>query len=157
MAKEVILTPEGVKKLEDRLESLRSVRRKEVAERIQTAISFGDLSENAEYDEAKNEQAFVEGEILKIESMLRMARVIDEEDQADDAVGIGSKVTVKDIGLGEEITYMICGAAEANPFENQISNESPIGQALLGRRVGDKVDVVAPAGVISMQIVSAAR
>lgn len=157
MAKDVILTQEGVKKLEDKLEYLRSVRRKEVAERIQVAISFGDLSENAEYDEAKNEQAFVEGEILQIENTLRTAQVLDAQEESQNAVGIGSTVTVFDEDLGEEETYTICGSAEANPFENQISNESPIAQALLGRYPGETVDVQAPVGIIKLKILSTVR
>lgn len=144
--KETILTPEGLRKLEDELEHLKTVKRKEVAERIKASKEFGDLAENAEYEDAKNEQAFVEGRILQVEQMLRNARVIDNHDAPSDQVTVGSTVRLKDLATGEEFAYMIVGSAEADPDHDRISNESPVGKALLGRHKGDTVNVVVPAG-----------
>lgn len=155
--KEMILTPEGLTRLETELANLRTHKRKEVAERIKTAISFGDLSENAEYDEAKNEQAFIEGRIATIEHMLKNARLIDEQDYVPDKIGMGSKVTLLDVEFNEEITYTIVSSAEANPEENKISDESPVGRSLLGRAVGDEVDVTVPAGVIQYKVIRLER
>ena len=123
--KEVILTYEGLIKLERELEEYKSIKRKEVSERIKQALAFGDISENSEYDEAKNEQAFIEGRIATIENMLKKARVIDEDDITTDKVSIGSKVTVRDLEDNEEVEYTIVGSAEADPIELKISNESP--------------------------------
>ncbi|MBE3597163.1 MAG: transcription elongation factor GreA [Hydrogenibacillus sp.] len=150
--KEVILTPSGLKKLEEELEYLKTVKRKEVAERIKIAIGYGDLSENSEYEDAKNEQAFIEGRILTIEKMLRNARVINDDDVGTDTVSIGSTVVVKDLEFDEEMTFTIVGSAESDPVENKISNESPVGMALLGKKRGDVVEVNAPAGIIRYQI-----
>lgn len=150
--KEVILTPSGLKKLEEELEYLKTVKRKEVAERIKIAIGYGDLSENSEYEDAKNEQAFIEGRILTIEKMLRNARVINDDDVGTDIVSIGSTVVVKDLEFDEEMTFTIVGSAESDPVENKISNESPVGMALLGKKRGDVVEVNAPAGIIRYQI-----
>ena len=150
--KEVILTPEGVAKLEKKLEYLKTVRRREIAERIKQAIAFGDISENAEYDEAKNEQAFIEGEIITLENMLRMARVIDEEDISTDVVSIGATVKVLDMEFDEELEYIIVGSAEADPAHSKISNESPVGRALIGKSIGDVVEVSVPDGVIQFKI-----
>ena len=155
--KEMILTPEGLTRLETELANLRTHKRKEVAERIKTAISFGDLSENAEYDEAKKEQAFIEGRIATIEHMLKNARLIDEQDYVPDKIGMGSKVTLLDVEFNEEITYTIVSSAEANPGENKISDESPVGRSLLGRAVGDTVDVTVPAGVIQYKVIRLER
>ena len=155
--KEVILTPDGMRKLEEELEHLKSVKRAEVAERIKTAISYGDLSENSEYEDAKNEQAFIEGRIITLEKMLRNARVIQDEDVTTDVVGIGSTVKLKDIDYDEEVEYTIVGSAESDPNQNRISNESPVGQALLGRKVGEIVDVQVPAGVIRYQVLEIKR
>ena len=155
--KEMILTPEGLTRLETELANLRTHKRKEVAERIKTAISFGDLSENAEYDEAKKEQAFIEGRIATIEHMLKNARLIDEQDYVPDKIGMGSKVTLLDVEFNEEITYTIVSSAEANPGENKISDESPVGRSLLGRAVGDEVDVTVPAGVIQYKVIRLER
>lgn len=151
--KEVVLTYEGLQKLEQKLEFLKTVRRREVAERIKQALSFGDISENSEYDEAKNEQAHVEGEIIQIENMLKNAKVIDEDDVKTDVVGIGSKVTILDMEYDEEIEYYIVGSAEANPNEFKISNESPVGSALMGKKKGTVVDVVVPDGIVKYKIV----
>jgi transcription elongation factor GreA len=150
--KEVILTPEGVAKLEKKLEHLKTVRRREIAERIKQAIAFGDISENAEYDEAKNEQAFIEGEIITLENMLRVARVIDEEDISTDVVNIGATVRVLDMEFNEELEYIIVGSAEADPAHSKISNESPVGRALIGKSIGDVVEVAVPDGVIEFKI-----
>lgn len=144
--KETILTRQGLKKLEDELEHLKTVKRKEVAARIKLSKEFGDLSENAEYEDAKNEQAFVEGRILQLELMLRNARVIDNHDAPADRVLVGSKVKLKDLASGEEIAYMIVGSAEADPDQDKISNESPVGKALLGKRKGETFEVTVPAG-----------
>ncbi len=150
--KEVILTPEGVAKLEKKLEHLKTVRRREIAERIKQAIAFGDISENAEYDEAKNEQAFIEGEIITLENMLRVARVIDEEDISTDVVNIGATVRVLDMEFNEELEYIIVGSAEADPAHSKISNESPVGRAFIGKSIGDVVEVAVPDGVIEFKI-----
>ena len=150
--KEVILTHEGLKKLEDELEQLKTIKRKDVAEKIKEARAFGDISENSEYDEAKNEQAEVEARIQKLESIIRTATIIDENEISDNSVSIGSKVTVLDIDEKEELLYAIVGATEADPFNNKISNESPIGQALLNRNIGDTVEVSIPDGTLRLKI-----
>jgi len=150
--KEIILTHEGVAKLEEELNYLKTVRRREVAQRIKQAIAFGDLSENSEYDEAKNEQAFIEGRIVALENMLKNVRVIDDEDITTDRVSIGSTVKILDIEFDEELEYTIVGSAEADPGQNKISNESPVGKALIGKQIGDIVDVNVPDGVIKFKI-----
>ncbi|MBS4537556.1 transcription elongation factor GreA [Clostridium sp. D2Q-11] len=155
--KEVVLTVEGLKKIESELEQLKTVRRKEVAERIKTAIAFGDISENSEYDEAKNEQAQVEERIFKLENMVRNARVIDDEDISIESVGVGSKVKVLDLEYDEEVVYSIVGSAEADPYEGKISNESPVGDALLGKKVDDMVEVQVPDGVIKYKVLEISR
>lgn len=150
--KEVLLTPSGLRKLEEELEHLRTVKRKEVAERIKAAIEYGDISENSEYDDAKNEQAFIEGRIITLEKMLRNVRVIDNSEGDTDTVSIGSKVKLKDLEFGDSVEYLIVGSAEADPIENKISNESPVGRALLGKKKGDVIDVNVPAGVVQFKI-----
>jgi len=155
--KELILTYEGLKKLENELEKLKTVRRREVAERIKTAREFGDLSENAEYDEAKNEQAFIEGRIAELEHKLKNAKVIDEDDIGTDIVSIGSTVKVKDDGLDEEFTYHIVSSAEADPMDDKISNESPVGAALISKKVGDKIIVDVPDGNVIMEIIEISK
>lgn len=155
--KEVVLTVNGLKKIEDELEMLKTVRRKEVAERIKQAIAFGDISENSEYDEAKNEQAQMEERILKLEGMLKKARVIDEDDISIDVVSIGSTVTVLDVEFQEEVDYTIVGSAEADPYELKISNESPVGRTLLGKKVGDVVEVQIPDGATQYKVLSIKR
>ncbi|QSO47957.1 transcription elongation factor GreA [Alicyclobacillus mengziensis] len=155
--KEVILTPEGLQKLEDELEHLKSVKRREVAERIKLAISYGDISENSEYEDAKNEQAFIEGRIMTLEKMLRNARVIHDDDVDTDLVSIGSTVLLKDIEFDEEVEYTIVGSAEADPASNRISNESPVGHALIGKAKGAMVEVAVPAGTIQFQVLSIKR
>jgi transcription elongation factor GreA len=150
--KEVILTHEGLKKLEDELEQLKTVRRKEVAEKIKEARAFGDISENSEYDEAKNEQAEIEARISKLETIIRTATIIDESEISDNSVSIGSKVVVIDLEDDEELEYAIVGATEADPFNMKISNESPIGQSLLNKVVGDVVEVIIPDGMLKLKI-----
>jgi len=151
--KEVILTIQGLKKLEDELEYLKSVKRKEIAERIKQAIEFGDISENSEYEDAKNEQAFVEGRILTLEKKLRHARIIDDSEVLTDTVSIGSKVLIKDLEFGDEFEYVIVGSVEADLAESKISNESPVGKAILGQRIGQVVEVSVPAGKLKYEIV----
>ncbi|MDD4570758.1 MAG: transcription elongation factor GreA [Tepidanaerobacteraceae bacterium] len=153
MAKrEIVLTQEGLRKMEEELGYLKSVRRREIAARIKQAIDFGDISENSEYDEAKNEQAFVEGKIAILEEKLRNARLIDEVDISTDEVSIGSKIRLKELDTGDVFEYMIVGSAEANPLEFKISNESPVGNALLGKKRGSVVEVSVPAGTIRYEI-----
>lgn len=149
--KEVILTLAGLKKLEEELEILKTQRRKQVAERIKQAIEFGDISENSEYEDAKTEQAFVEGRIITLEKMLRNAKVIDDNDQRD-TVAIGSTVLLKDIEIGDSEEYTIVGSAEADPAVNKISNESPVGKAVLGHSKGSTVEITVPAGIIRYEI-----
>ena len=155
--KETLLTEEGYHKLEDELEYLKVTKRKEVAERIKVAISFGDLSENAEYDEAKNEQAQLEERIVKLENMLRKAVIIDESNIDLSVVTIGSIIKLKDLEFDEDIEYAIVGSAEADPYDGKISNESPVGQALLGRSIGETVEVQVPDGVIKFEILDIKR
>ena len=150
--KEVILTVEGLKKLEDELELLKTQKRREVAERIKQAIDFGDISENSEYEDAKNEQAFIEGRIITLEKMLRNARVIDDN-EGTDMVSLGNTVLLKDMDFGDEEEYTIVGSAEADPGTNKISNESPVGKAVLGQVKGTTLEVTVPAGVLRYQIV----
>jgi len=150
--KNIVLTPEGIAKLEEELEMLKTVKRREVAQRIKQAIAFGDLSENSEYDEAKNEQAFIEGRIAALENMLKNAVVIDEDDVSTDVVNIGCKVKVLDVEFNEVIEYNIVGSAEADPSENKISNESPVGKALIGAKIGSEIEVNVPDGVIRFKI-----
>jgi len=150
--KEIVLTQGGLKKLEEELEFLKTVKRREIAARIKQAIDFGDISENSEYDEAKNEQAFVEGRIAALEEKLRNAKVIDDLDISTETVTIGSKIKVKDLETGEVFEYTIVGSAEANPMELKISNESPVGSALIGAKKGSVVEVSVPAGVIKYEI-----
>ncbi len=153
MEKNVILTKEGKEKLEKELQELKTVRRKEVADRIKQAIDFGDISENSEYDDAKNEQAFIEGRIQELDMMLRNVQIIDEEITQVGVISIGSTVSVRDIELDELETYRIVGTVEADPMQNKISNESPVGASLLGKRAGDIVNVPAPIGTIQYEIV----
>lgn len=152
--KEFFFTEEGLKKTEDELEHLKSVVRREVAEKIKIALGYGDLSENAEYDHAKNEQAKVEEKIAKLENMLRNAVLIEEEKVDKTLVNIGSVVKVKEVGTDDEEEYTIVGSAETDPLEGKISNESPMGSALLGKKVGDIAEVEVPDGTVSFEIVS---
>ena len=155
--KQVILTYEGVKKVEEELENLKTVKRKEVTQKIKTALSFGDLSENSEYDEAKNEQAFIEGRIATLENMLKNAKVIDDDDIKTDFVSVGSTVRVKDIEFNEELEFTIVGSAEADPSKMKISNEAPIGRGLLGKKVGEKAEIQIPDGVTTYEVLEIKR
>jgi len=151
--KETFLTPEGLEKLKAELDHLQSVRRPQVAEQIHRAKELGGTVDNAEYDDAKNEQAFVEGRILTLENMIKSATLIKEEKSPSSFVKLGSKVRVRNPD-GEEENYTIVGSAEASPNEGRISNESPVGSALLGKRVGDEVEAEAPAGTLKLQVIA---
>jgi len=151
--KQIILTQDGLKKLEEELENLKSVKRREVAERIKVAIGYGDISENSEYEDAKNEQAFIEGRIITLEKMLRNARIINNDEIDIDVVSIGSIVTVEDMEFGDTMEYTIVGTAESDPLQNKISNESPVGRAILGKNKGTVVEVNVPAGIIQYKII----
>ena len=157
MAKEFKISALRLKELEQELFYLKTTREKEVAEQIKEARSFGDLSENAEYDEAKNEQSRIEGEIKQLEERLRNATIIDESVLNTKTVSIGSTVVVQEQGNSEKMTYVIVGSTEANPLEGKISNESPVGQALIGHNKGDKVEVTTPGGAVEYTIVSIKR
>ena len=150
--KKVVLTYEGLKKREEELEELKTVRRKEVAEKIKEARGQGDLSENAEYDAAKEEQGEIEARIALLEKMLRNAEVIDDEEVSSDIISVGSRVKVYDNEFEEEVEYTIVGSAEADPMENKISNESPVGMGLLGHKTGDNVVIETPDGEISFKV-----
>lgn len=146
------MTVAGKQKLEDELEFLKTVKRKEVVERIKIARSYGDLSENSEYDSAKEDQAFVEGKISSLESMIRNSVIITEDEQNTDQVQLGRTVTFKELPDGDEETYAIVGSAEANPVEGLISNDSPIAKGLIGRKKGDKVKIQTPGGEMSVEV-----
>jgi len=150
--KKTVLTFDGLKKLEEELQDLKVVRRKDVAGKIKEARAQGDLSENAEYDAAKEEQAEIEARIALIEKMLRNAEVIDEDDLDGDSIGIGSKVKVLDMEFDEEVEYTIVGSTEADPVNGLISNESPLGEALLGKKDGDTITVDAPQGQLTYKV-----
>ena len=145
MQKDVLLTPEGLENLKKEIEHLSTTKRKEVAERIKEAREFGDISENSEYDDAKNEQAMLEARIMTLEDKLRSASVIDAKELSADVVRVGSQVQVTD-DKGKTLSYTIVGSTEANPSENKLSNESPVGKALVGRKQGEKVKVTLPSG-----------
>ncbi|WP_028402878.1 transcription elongation factor GreA [Ectobacillus panaciterrae] len=148
------MTQAGKDKLEQELEYLKTVKRKEVVERIKIARSFGDLSENSEYDAAKDEQAFVEGRVTQIENMIRNAVIIEENVENSTTVSLGKSVTFVELPDGDEETYTIVGSAEADPFEGKISNDSPIARSLLGKQIGDQVMVQTPGGDMKVKIVS---
>lgn len=150
--KQVKLTEDGLKQLEEELEYLKTKKRKEVSEKIKVALGFGDLSENSEYDEAKNEQAQVEARIVSVENMLKNAIVIDESERDTSKVEPGATVTIHDIEFDEDITYKIVGSTEADPDEGRLSDESPLGKSLMGKAEGEMIDVDAPAGVIQYKI-----
>ena len=152
MTKQTVITEEGLKKLENELDELKTVKRKEVAEKIKVALSFGDLSENSEYDEAKNEQAILEGRIAEIENQLKNVRVLDETDINTEAVHVGSTVTVRVKGKKTDATYQLVGSTEADPLGGRISDESPIGKALIGHKVGEQIEVETPGGLVTLTI-----
>src|SRR5262245_55534475 len=144
--KDVILTPEGYENLKEEIEYLSNEKRREVADRIRVARECGDIAENAEYDDAKNEQALLEHRIATLEERLRNARVIEKKDVAKDVVSVGSKVRLRDLDAKQTVEYRIVGSAEANPAENKLSNESPVGKAIIGKKKGETVEVTAPRG-----------
>ena len=144
--REIILTPEGLQRLKEEIEYLSSVKRDEVADRIRAARDFGDISENSEYEDAKNEQAMLEARIYALEERLRSAIVIDSDAVSTDKVGVGTKVTLQDMQAGDVVQYFIVGSAEADPSTLKLSNESPVGRAIIGHKPGDKVTVVVPRG-----------
>jgi transcription elongation factor GreA len=150
--KEVILTPEGHERLKEEIEFLRTDKRREIADRIRVARDFGDIAENAEYDDAKNEQAMLEHKIALLEERLVHARVIDAGDVDTSVVSIGAKVRLKDMDANETIEYHIVGSAEANPAEHKLSNESPVGKAIMGHKKGETVEVSAPRGALKFKI-----
>lgn len=155
--KQVILTQEGLEKLEQELEELKSVKRKEIAEKIKVALSFGDLSENSEYDEAKNEQAKTEARISELEENLKHVKVISDSEVSTDVVNVGNIVKVYDESFDEEITYTIVGSTEADPLLDRISDRSPIGSAIIGAKVGDTVDVHTPGGLVKLRILEISK
>lgn len=155
--KEVLLTQEGLKKLEEELHYLKTVKRREIAKRIKQAIDFGDISENSEYDEAKNEQAFIESRIATLEEKLRNVKLIDDNDISTDHINVGCKVKLEDVETGDISEYTIVGSAEADPLEFKLSNESPVGKALIGRKKGEIVDVKAPAGILRYKILDISK
>lgn len=157
MAKQVILSSQGLKNLEEEIEQLKTEKRKEIAEKIKVALTFGDLSENGEYDEAKNEQAMVESRIATIEVMLKNVKLIDDDEITTDAVNVGTKVKILDIEFNENFEYQIVGSTEADPDKFSISDESPVGRALLGRKVDDEVIVETPGGTIKYKILQIAK
>ncbi len=151
--KEVLLTPEGLQKLKDEIQYLTGEKRREVAERIKHAREFGDISENSEYDDAKNEQAMLEQRIAQLEERLASARVIEREDVPAGVVDVGTRVRLKDVDANQTIEYVIVGSAEANPAQGKLSNESPVGKAIIGRKKGETVEVAAPRGSLKYKII----
>lgn len=151
--KEVLLTYEGLKKLEEELEYLKGEKRKEIAERIKASLAFGDISENSEYDEAKNEQAQNEARIVQLEAMLKRATIIDEDEVDTQTVNIGTHVRIREIKSKDEFEYHIVGSAEADPISFKISNESPVGKALMGHKTGDTIEVEVPGGKLKYKII----
>jgi transcription elongation factor GreA len=150
--KEVILTPEGHEKLKQEIEYLSTTKRREVADRIRTARDFGDIAENAEYDDAKNEQAMLEHKIAQLEERLAHARVIDSGEVDTSVVSVGARVRLKDVDANQTVEYTIVGSAEANPAEQKLSNESPVGRAIIGKKKGETVEVAAPRGSLKYKI-----
>lgn len=153
---ELVVTKEGLKALQDELEFLTTTRRKQVAERLKEAISYGDLSENSEYEEAKNDQAFMEGRIIELEGMIKTAKVVDEKQHSKKVVEVGAKVKIRNVKKKEDIEITIVGSTEADPFNDRISNESPIGTALIGAKVGDIVMVEMPHGKAEYEVLKLA-
>ena len=157
MTKQTFISEEGLKKLENELAELKTVKRKEVAEKIKVALSFGDLSENSEYDEAKNEQAIIEGRIAEIENQLKNVHVLDDSEIGTEAVHVGSVVTVRVKGKKSDTTYRLVGSTEADPLNGCISDESPIGKALIGHSAGDEIEVETPGGIVVLTIQQIAK
>lgn len=157
MTKQVLLTDKGLKNLEAELEELKTVKRKEIAEKIKVALSFGDLSENSEYDEAKNEQAIVEARIAAIENMLKNVQVINEDELSTEIIHVGSKVKVRDIDFDDICDYKIVGSSEADPVNGRISDESPVGKGLIGHKVGEIIQIETPAGSMSYEVLEISK
>lgn len=156
-AKQTVLTSEGLQKLQDELEELKSVKRREIADKIKVALSFGDLSENSEYDEAKNEQGIIEARIAEIEATLQNVKVLDSSDLSTEHISIGNKVVLKDLETGEEMELHIVGSKEVDMNNGKISDESPVGKACIGRTKGEIVDVEAPVGVLKFEIIEISK
>ena len=154
--KEVILTPDGYKKLQQEIEYLSTEKRREIAERIRLAREFGDIAENAEYDAAKNDQAHLESRIAVLEERLKNARVLTKKEIKSGEVSIGTKVRLRDVKANKTVEYHVVGSAEANPAENKLSNESPVGKAIMGRKKGEVVEVTAPRGALKFKILEIA-
>ena len=152
--REIILTPEGFQRLKEEIEYLSSVKRDEVAERIRAARDFGDISENSEYDDAKNEQAMLEARIYSLEERLRSAIIIDSDSVTTDKVGVGTKVTLQDMKVGDIVQYCIVGSSEADPAARKLSNESPVGRAIMGHKPGDKITVTVPQGSKKLKVLA---
>ena len=150
--KQIVLTQSGLEKLEAELNELKTVKRTEIADKIKVALSFGDLSENSEYDEAKNEQGILEGRIAEIEKILQNVVLVDESEISTDKIGIGNKITLKNKKTKEEMTITLVGSNEINIKESKISDDSPIGKALIGHKVGDSIEVEAPVGTLKFKI-----
>lgn len=157
MAKSIMVTAEGYKQLEEELDLLKGEKRKEMAEKIKVARSYGDLSENSEYDDAMNEQAILEARIATIEATLKVAVIIDESEITNETVHIGSLVKLENISAGREVSYRITGSNEANPREGKISDESPVGKGLLGHAVGDVVEIETPAGIVGFKVLEISK
>lgn len=155
--REIVLTEKGRKRIKEELEHLRTVHRKEVADRMRDSKQFGELSENSEYEDAKTEQAFVEGRILELKHILQTALIISDSDVRTDVVSIGSKVKLRDLETEDEWEYNIVGSAEADPSEDRISNESPVGEALLDSKVGDIIEIEVPAGTVKYEIINISK
>ncbi|MBN2259333.1 MAG: transcription elongation factor GreA [Clostridiales bacterium] len=149
---EVLITREGLDKIKVELEYLKVEKRLDIAEKIKTAREFGDISENSEYDEAKNEQAEIEARIIKLENIVKFAKIIEENSKNKDIIAVGSKVTVLDVEYNEEETYSIVGTTEADPYEKKISNISPVGSALIGKKVGEVIEVQVPTGTLNYKV-----
>lgn len=155
--REILLTKEGLDKLEAELEYLKSTKREELAERIKQAIAFGDITENSEYEDAKNEQAFVEGRILSLEQTLKNSRLMEEADIRDDVVTLGSRVTLEEMKSGRKMDFLLVSSVESKLKDGKISDESPVGKAIVGKSVNAEVEVEAPAGIIRYKIVKVER
>lgn len=157
MERQIVLTPEGYRRLKEEIDYLSTKKRAEVAERIQDARQYGDIAENSEYDDAKNEQALVEQRIAVLEEKLRNAVILDASTVSTDSVGIGTKVTLQDITSGEVVQYSIVGSAEADPTDHKLSTESPVGRAIMGHKAGEKVTVKVPKGSLQLKVLSIDR